>query len=178
MLEGLALSICLCQRKTISLSGHASSSGKNEIKIKKLPPSLCAVTLTGLGSPNPTPAPLQGAWTMVPWGEAAPQEKSCRGYSLGESKISPASARGCARGTLHSPNSLSSTRLNPGRPRQCLHPPGGCTSTHICARFSAWTSPACAKALQIYHRCLFHISSNKKIQTAIPYFYEQMALDG
>lgn len=52
MPEGLALPICLCQRKNISLSSHTSSSGNKKIKTPQHSP-LPSVP-SELGGANPS----------------------------------------------------------------------------------------------------------------------------
>lgn len=55
MPEGLALPICLCQRKkNISLSSHSSSSENKKIKALKHSPLPSVPSHTGLGGPNPS----------------------------------------------------------------------------------------------------------------------------
>lgn len=93
------------------------------------------------GGPNATPAPLRGAWTP---GRSRPSGEKLLGLELGKG----GGTGDNTRGTLQS---LSATRLSPGRPRQCLHPRGGgAEHPHLC-HFPAQTSPACAGAPRIHH---------------------------
>lgn len=52
--EGLALPICLCQRKNISLSSHSSSSGNKKIKPPQHSPLPSVPSHTELGGTNPS----------------------------------------------------------------------------------------------------------------------------
>lgn len=174
MPEGMALPIYLCQRKSISLSSQASSSGSIKIKKNnnKNPSSPVCCHIHRAGGVQIPPQPCSEMHRpRYPGGEDAPQAAS-RSF-LEKLQVQPVGPRFPQKW----PRSFSSTRLSPNRSGRHLHPQEGARAPTFL--LSACTGiPACIKALQIRHCCMCHVSRNKKIQTAIPYFYEQMALDG
>lgn len=85
MPEGLALPICLCQRKNISLSSHSSSPGNKKIKtLKHSPLSLCAITHRAEG-PNPS----LGSPDLDTRGKSCSLRKKLLGLELGRGQDFP-----------------------------------------------------------------------------------------